>query len=569
MHSGNHVLLPRVAALIATLVTACTPGSDADGNQHHRAGYRVETLVPGGPLHGINGITFGPDGGLYAGSVSGQTIYRVDIASGAVEVIVPAPAGEADDIAFAPDGTLVWTALLDGEIRALRGDGRIDVIAADKALINPIDFTDDGRLFAAQKGFDRLYEFDFNGVEDPRLVAKKMGDLNSFEITADDQLYGPLSRIGTVARIDIETGRVTPIAENLGKPIALNLDANGRIWVVDLSTGHLRRIDPGTLDSDSNDSHWAEPQIVSTIEPPADNVAVGPDGAIYVSRSAASAIVRVDPESGAQSPVVSGQFSQLGGLAIMTHEGREALLVADSYGYRIVDTRTGAVTSPFDIVEPGFPGASSDVAVNDKFIALTDLVTRPRVFLVDRANYKIVTTWANIDTPCGVVLRDNGDPIVADFATGTLIGLSQKDRTSREILAEGLNGPVGLAWAGPAAVYVTETLAGRLARVNLDDGSKIIIRAGLARPEGLTVLTDGRIAVVEVGAQRLIAIDPAIDPARSAVDVLARGLPVDSPVARAPAPVYVPSGVAQGADGSLYLTGDRDNSVLKLVASPR
>ena len=396
-----------------------------------------------------------------------------------------------------------------------------------------------------------------------------MGDLNSFEITADDQLYGPLSRIGTVARIDIETGRVTPIAENLGKPIALNLDANGRIWVVDLSTGHLRRIDPGTLDSDSNDSHWADAQIVSTIEPPADNVAVGPDGAIYVSRSAASAIVRVDPDSGAQSTVVAGQFSQLGGLAIMTHEGREALLVADSYGYRIVDTRTGAVTSPFDIIEPGFPGASSDVAVNDKFIALTDLVTRPRVFLVDRANYKIVTTWANIDTPCGVVLRDNGDPIVADFATGTLIGLSQKDRTSREILADGLNGPVGLAWAGPAAVYVTETLAGRVARVNLDDGSKIIISAGLAEPEGSTVLTDGRIAVVEVGAQRLIAIDPAIDPARGAVEVLARGLPVGNPVARAPAPVYVPSGVAQGADGSLYLTGDRDNSVLKLVANPR
>ncbi len=237
MHSRNHVLLARVAALIAMLVTACTPGNDAVGNQHHRTGYRVETLVPGGPLHGINGITFGPDGGLYAGSVSGQTIYRVDIASGAVEVVVPAPAGEADDIAFAPDGTLVWTALLEGEIRALRGDGRIDVIAADKALINPIHFTGDGRLFAAQKGFDRLYEFDFNGVEDPRLVAKKMGDLNSFEITADDQLYGPLSRIGTVARIDIETGRVTPIAENLGKPIALNLDANGRIWVVDLSTG--------------------------------------------------------------------------------------------------------------------------------------------------------------------------------------------------------------------------------------------------------------------------------------------------------------------------------------------
>ncbi len=546
--------------LIAMLAAGCAPGSD----EHDRAGYRVETLVPGGPLHGINGITFGPDGWLYAGSVSGQTIYRVDVASGVVEVVVPAPAGEADDIAFAPDGTLVWTALLDGEIRALRGDGSLDVIASGKALINPIDFTDDGRLFAAQKGFDRLYEFPtddpLEGGQAPRLVAKKMGDLNSFEITADNQLFGPLSRIGTVARIDIETGQVTPIAENLGKPIALNLDADGRIWVVDLSSGHLRRIDPG-----ANDSGWGEAHIVATVQPPADNLAVGPDGEIYVSRSAASAIVRVDPDSGEQSTVVPGQFSQLGGLAIMTHQGREALLVADNYGYRIVDTRTGAVTSPFDIVEPGFPNAASDVAINDEFVALTDLVTRPRVFLVDRTHYKIVTTWTNIATPCGVVLRDNGDPIVADFATGTLIGLSRKDRTLRDILFERLDGPVGLAWAAPAAVYLTETLAGTLVRINLDDGSKTMITKGLAQPEGLTVLADGRIAVVEVGAKRLIAIDPV----GGTVEVLASELPVGYPAARAPAPVYVPSGVTQGADGSLYITGDRDNSILKLVTNPR
>ncbi len=561
MRSKRHVLL----VLLAGLIAACVQDNEQAGDVRSGTGYRVETLVPGGPLHGINGITFGPDGWLYAGSVAGQTIYRVDVASGVVEVVVPPPAGEADDIAFAPDGTMVWTALLDGEIRALRENGSIDVIASGKALINPIDFTDDGRLFAAQKGFDRLYEFPFDrrleGAQAPRLVAKKMGDLNSFEITADDQLYGPLSRIGTIARIDIETGQVSPIAENLGKPIAVNLDADGRIWFVDLTSGHLQRIDPGPPDPNRRDPNWGDAKVVATIQPPADNLAVGPDGAIYVSRSAASAIVRVDPDSGEQRIVVPGHFSLVGGLAIMTHQGREALLVADSYGYRIVDTRTGAVTSPYEIVEPGFPGAASDVAINDEFIALTDLVTRPRVFLVDRADYKIVATWPNIDAPCGVVLRDSGDPIVADFATGTLIGLSRKDRSLRDILVDGLDGPVGLAWAGSDAVYVTEVLAGTLARINLDDASKTIIATGLAQPEGLTVLDDGRVAVVEVGAQRLIALDPD----SGAVEVLASELPVGEPAARAPAPVHVPSGVAQGADGSLYLTGDRDNSVLKLA----
>jgi sugar lactone lactonase YvrE len=354
-----------------------------------------------------------------------------------------------------------------------------------------------------------------------------------------------------VARIDIETGQLIPIARNLGKPIAVNLDSGGQIWAIDLSSGHLRRIDP-----DSGDAI-----VVTTIQPPADNLAVGPDDAIYVSRSAASSIVRVEPNSGKQSVIVPGHFSLLGGLAIMMYEGREALLVADNYGYRIVDTQTGEVKSPFDIVTPGFPGAASDVAVNENFLALTDLATRPRVVLVDRTNYEFVTTWTNIDTPCGVVLRDGGDPIVADFSSGMLVGLSRSDRKSRDILADGLAGPVGLGWATSTTVYVTENLAGTLVHIDLENGNKTVISAGLDHPEGLTVLADGRIAVVEVGAERLVAIDPR----NSAIEVLATELPVGQPAARAPEPVYVPSGVAQGADGSLYLTADRDNSILKLT----
>lgn len=540
------VALAVVAGLTVALTSACADRNDGV--------YRVETLVAGGPLRAPNGITFGPDGRLYVGSVAAQSIYRVDVATGAVDVVVPAPAGEADDIAFAPNGTMVWTALLAGEIRAQRRNGSVYTVAADKALINPVYFTTDGRLFAAQKGFDRLYEFQFgkgSSQTEPRLVASKMGDINSFEITADDKLYAPLSNIGTVARIDIETGTVTPIAENLGKVIAVNLDSRGQIWAVDLELGHLWRIDP-----DSGDA-----QIVATTEPPSDNLAIAADDAVYVSRTAASAIVRVDPASGEQSVVVPGNFSLVGGLALMTHRRREVLVVADSYGYRIVDTGTGAVTTTFKLTDVGFPNASSDVAVNDEFLALTDMITRPRVFLVDRSNYQTVATWTKIEAPAGVVLRDNGDPIVADFATGRIIGLSRAYRDLRDIVADGLAGPVGLGWAGPDALFVTEHTAGTLLRINLEDGSRTVISNTVSEPEGLTVLADGRVAVVEVGRRRVVAIDPAT----GVSEVLAVELPVGTRVARAPESIYVPSGIAEGADGSLYLTSDQDNSVLKIL----
>ena len=219
---------------------------------------------------------------------------------------------------------------------------------------------------------------------------------------------------------------MTPIAENLGKVIAVNLDSRGQIWAVDLELGHLWRIDP-----DSGDA-----QIVATTEPPSDNLAIAADDAVYVSRTAASTIVRVDPASGEQSVVVPGNFSLVGGLALMTHRRREVLVVADSYGYRIVDTGTGAVTTTFKLTDVGFPNASSDVAVNDEFLALTDMITRPRVFLVDRSNYQTIATWTKIEAPAGVVLRDNGDPIVADFATERIIGLSRTYRDLRDIVAD-------------------------------------------------------------------------------------------------------------------------------------
>ena len=108
---------------------------------------------------------------------------------------------------------------------------------------------------------------------------------------------------------------------------------------------------------------------------------------------------------------------------------------------------------------------------------------------------------------------------------------------------------------------MSEALDGSVSRIELADGSRTVIAEGLAQPEGLTLMLDGRIALVEAGLQRLIAIDPV----NGDIEILATELPVDEPVANAPAPVHLPSGVAQGADGSLYISADRTNSILKLV----
>jgi sugar lactone lactonase YvrE len=546
------ILPGAFGALIVTMGVACTTGTTnlASDPISGNTAYRVETLVTGGPMHGAKGIAFGPDGYLYVCSVYAQSIYRVNVNTGEVTTEVPAPDGESDDVAFAPDGTMAWTALPSGEIRARRSGGEVFVVASGLPLINPLRFTADGRLFAAQIGIDRFLEIDIAGNQPPRLVARGIGHLNSFVITDDDQLYGPLAGIDTVARIDIETGAVTPVAEDLGTVSAVKLDSRGQLFAVGWSSGQLLRIDI--------ESGAAE--VVAVLEPPLDNLAIGPDDTIYVSQPARGAIVSVDPATGEQAEVVPGNLSLPGGLAMTLWQGRETLIMADDFGFRLVDTQSGAVSAIADLANFMDPAAATDVAVNDEVIVLSD-VTRSRVYMIARDSGEKIHQWKGIGAPYGLVLLDSGDPIVADFASGQLIRLSRTDRKSRDIVADELSGPVGVAWAGPDALYVTEAIAGRVTRIDLTDGSKATVRDGLIQPEGLAVLPDGRIAVVEAGARRLTAIDPET----GATEVLAADLPVGRVVPNTPAPVHVPSGVAVGNNGNLYLTSDRDRSVIKLV----
>jgi streptogramin lyase len=544
---GLHRLILLLAATIVGTGCATTQ------NQQSAApttAYRTETLVSGGPLHGAKGITFGPDGHLYVCSVYAQSIYRVNVATGEVTTAVGAPHGESDDVAFAPDGTMAWTALPSGEIRARHPGGEPYVLASKLPLINPVGYTDDGRLFAAQIGIDRFLEIDTSGAQPPRIIAKGIGHLNSFEITSDGQLYGPLAGINKVARIDLASGEVTHISGDLGMLSAVNMDSTGRLYAVGWASGQLLRINPATGDA----------EVVTTIDPPLDNLAIDSDDMIYVSQPAKGAIVKVDPATGAQSNVVPGNIGIPGGLTISMHAGRETLIVADDFGFRHVDTQTGEVFATIDLAEFMDPSAATDVAANDDFVVLTD-VTRSRVYMIDRKSNATVNKWKRVGTVYGVILTDAGMPIIADYDNGTLVQLSTTDRNARKIVAEGLNGPVGLTRAGPDSVFVSETVAGRVLRVNLNNGSREIVAEDLSRPEGLTVLKNGHVVIVEVGKQRVIEIDPAT----GASTVLADQLPVGAVVPEAPAPVYVPSGIVAANDGSLYLSSDIDHSLIRLV----
>lgn len=530
----------RLTVLATTLLLACAGSSAGEG-------VTVTTLVPGTPMHGIQGLAWGADGMLYAGAISAQKISRIDPRKGTVDVVVDSPFGEADDLAIASDGTLAWTAIASGELRIRRPGEAMRVLAKGLPGINPVAFRRDGRLVAGQLGpVNALYEFDPTGRTSPRKITTEVDNLNSFEFGADGRLYGPFWQAGVLVAIDIDSGAVTRLATGLNTPSAVSLDSRGHLISVDYNTGDVRRTDPASGVS----------KIIVTLPPPLDNLAVGDDDTIYVSDTARSGVIAVDPSTGASRRIVGGEFSTPGGMKMAVLDGRETLIVADSTGYRFVDPADGKVTRPrFDMGV----GASLDVAASDDVIAMTD-VRFGRVYKIDRRTRKVLQDVRDLKGPYGVLILEGGDLLVADYLAGTLVRVGEK---ANSVVAQDLHGPVGLVLAAPDAVYVSENTSGTLTRVDLTTGTKREVAADLQHPEGLALMKDGRLVIAEAGARRVVAIDLHTQQ-RS---VLASDLPPPVAALRTPSPVGMPTGVAVGRDGAIYISSDGDNSIRKIVVA--
>lgn len=530
----------RFAVLAMTLLLACAGSNAAEG-------VTVTTLVPGTPMHGIQGLAWGADGMLYAGAISAQKISRIDPRKGTVDVVVDSPSGEADDLAIASDGTLAWTAIASGELRIRRPGEPMQVLAKGLPGINPVAFRRDGRLVAGQLGpVNALYEFDPTGRTPPRKITTEVDNLNGFEFGADGRLYGPFWQAGVLVAIDIDSGAVTRLATGLNTPSAVNLDSRGHLISVDYNTGDVRRTDPASGAS----------KVIVTLEPPLDNLAVGDDDTIYVSDTARSGVIAVDPSTGASRRIVGGEFSTPGGMKMVMLDGRETLIVADSTGYRFVDPADGKVTRPrFDMGV----GASLDVAASDDVIAMTD-VRFGRVYKIDRRTRKLLQDVRDLKGPYGVLILEDGDLLVADYLAGALVRVGEK---TNSVVAQDLRGPVGLVLVAPDAVYVSENTSGTLTRVDLETGAKREVAADLQHPEGLALMKDGRLVIAEAGARRVVAIDLHTQQ-RS---VLASDLPPPIAALRTPSPVGMPTGVAVGRDGAIYISSDGDNSIRKIVVA--
>lgn len=508
-----------------------------------------EVLVAPSAFGGVHGLAVDTKGRLLAGSVVGYSMWEVDRKSGAAKVFIGAPEGQADDIAVGPKGELAWTNYLMGMLRYRESDtAPMKVLAKDLPGLNSTDFDRrNGKLYASQVFLgDALWEVDVTGAKPPRLIAKDMGGFNGFEVGPDGMLYGPLWFKGQVVKINPENGAITVINSEFKTPAAANLDGKGNLWVVDTRTGELCKVELAGPNA-------GRKTVVKQFKTALDNLAIASDGTIYVSNMADNSVESYNPANGDTRMLTGGKLAVPAGLKY--DDG--SLYVADIFGFRQVDAKSGAVKDIFRMQasELEYPFA---VGVSARQFALTSWFTGT-VQLVDRATLKTISVIHGLKAPYDALPMDDGSVVYAEIATGNITRASGADFKQTKIVAGGLAGPVQMALGRDGALYVTEA-AGKLTRVNMGDGTKTEVAGGLALPEGVAQTPWGSFVVAEAAARRLVEIDPATGAKRTIAENLEIGLPAGPGMP----PPYCVTGVAVGPDGTVYFTANRNNALYRV-----
>ncbi|MCP3411887.1 hypothetical protein [Bradyrhizobium sp. CCGB01] len=513
--------------------------------------WEVTRLVPGSAFHGVHGLGIDKAGHLFAGSVAGAALYEVDIAGGTAKIAIPAPIGMADDIAFAPDGTMAWTGFLTGDLYSRKGDGPIKKLATGLPGINSLAFRKDGRLYATTVFLgDTLYEIDVEGVKPPRQIMEKMGGLNGFEFGPDDKLYGPLWFKGQVAKVDVDKAELTVVADGFKVPAAVNFDSKGNLWVVDTALGQLVRVDPKS----------GTKTMVAQLKPSLDNLAIDDKDRIYVSNMADNGIQEVDPATGQARQIIIGKLALPGGIGVTSDNGKDTIHVADVFAYRTVDGATGEVTEKARMHADGttleYP-MSATAKGND--VILSSWFTGT-VQVIDGKTGATRDMLHGFKAPHDAIVLADRSILVAELGTKSLVRVGGEHGKDRTTLIGGLEGPVGLVGGASGEVYVTESFTGVVSKIGTN-GEKTVLAKELKMPEGIARGSDGKLIVAEVGAKRLIEIEPE----SGKVTEIAANLPIGLMGAPGGLPSNIPTGVAIGASGVIYFSSDIENAIYKVV----
>lgn len=510
-------------------------------------GWTLERITPPSRLFSANGLRTGPDGRIYVAQVSGSQISAIDPDTGDIETVSAMGGGIVgpDDLAFDDAGNLYVTEITEGRVSELAPDGSTRVVCGDMPVANPITFYN-GRLIAGEcRPGARIMELDRNGGA-PRVILDNVPMANAFEVGPDGKLYFPVMGTNEIWRIGLEDSQPEVVARDLGMPDSVKFDRQGFIVSTQVATGQVLRIDPRN----------GERTVLATIAPGLDNCTFVGDR-LFVS-SISGQINEILLDGSIRSLVPDGLQWPLG----LAMNDEDTLFVADG-GFTYTLRRGESLQLAAMLFTPGFPGYTRGVASAgaDEWIVTTANGEVVR-FRPGAAESKVLAS--GFEQLYGVAMRNGGGIVFVDMSSGCVLSHEYQQVTS---LATGLNQPKGVTIGPDGNCYVSESGGGRV--VSLAGHSPRTVLDGLTKPEGLIVRGD-HLYIVDAGTKEVIEFELT----RGVRRAIASNLPVGAPAGIVPKPLraFPPlcgamgpfADITNGADGTLYISGDAEGSVLAI-----
>jgi sugar lactone lactonase YvrE len=535
----------RFAVLAIALLLLATTATPAVAHRPRMVG---GLLVPAAAqLGGAWGMAFDADDHLWIGNISGRSITKIDPGSGAILARYGWASGAegADDVAFNPvDGAIYYTAILTGEVGRIAPDGTHSTVANLGMGVNPITFSDDGRLFVG-KAFmsDGLWELDPETGDVLAEIMPETGNpataLNGFD-WYNGHLYAPWPDGGKVLKIKpVPGGKVKTMASGLVYPHAVDLTPCGKIFVAAGDGIYRVRRDAGTV------------KLVTPLV--ADNLAIDSHGRLFASGGNDGGVYRVRRDGEVITISEPGLSVSYGVAATTGPDGREIVYVADKFDFYAFRGYSGR-----QILRDGSLPMPDTVAIDGENVIITSGFTNGVVVWNPAGGYPVSAYW-DFKLPMNAI-RFDGDLVVAELLPhqagdtgGQVVRMDESTPATRAVMAE-LAVPMGLA-ATNDDLYVTDLVLGGVYQLVKDGVAGFWpVVTGLNGPEGLAVLPDGDLLVVESWAHKLLLVDVHQTPAK--VTTLLTDLDVGMPAAPGMAPGWTFEGVAVGPSGTIYLSAE-------------
>lgn len=509
----------------------------------------IRVLASGAHIAGANGIQFSPDGRLYVASVIGSELLVLDPESGEVLERLAEGVDGPDDVAFNAAGDFYWTSILTGEVAGISASGERISAAQLTPGVNPLVFSDDGRLFVSQCFFDdKLYEIDPAGVEPPRLISDELGPgcgLNGMDWGADGRLYGPRWFTGQVVSFDVDSGEMRIEATGFNVPAAVKFDSQGVLHVLDTGAGSVVRVEDGRQ------------TVIAVLEPGLDNFAFDVKDRLFVSSFVDGAVWRVGEDGGLTALQPAG-MAHPGAIAARTTAAGTELLVADLHALRGFDAATGdAKWIERNVLGVGELGSVLSVSTDgDNFIlgAFTDNNVR----IWDPARRRAVTRIDNLQLPVSAI-RYGDLLLVAEHGSGQVKVVNGAPPGT---MATGLAAPTDLLTDGDR-LWVSDRAAGKVLQIGAA-GKRIepvVVAEGLDAPEGLA-LWRGQVLVREGETGRVLLL------AESGPELLVTLGAGSPPASQAQPPAMVLNDIVV-VDDVLYGTNELDRQLVAVDLSLR